>query len=107
VQQNNDSHWNHKWSALALALLLTLFLAYGQYRGGWGPMTAAPVLATAVPAAEIIVVKKKPRRKPPASLKAAAINDPAARGARLREKGEAFGGGKEQQEETSAENSGK
>jgi hypothetical protein len=35
MQQNNDAHWNHKVAALALVALLTIFLAYGQYFGGW------------------------------------------------------------------------
>jgi hypothetical protein len=45
VQQNNDSHWNHKIAALFLAALLTSFLAYAQYNGGWGarPGTTAPI----------------------------------------------------------------
>jgi hypothetical protein len=36
MQQNNDAHWNHKIAAVALAVLLTSFLAYAQYTGGWG-----------------------------------------------------------------------
>ncbi|MDD5301834.1 MAG: hypothetical protein PHS14_01890 [Elusimicrobia bacterium] len=90
-------------AGLALAALLALVLALASYRGGTAaspPAPPAPVIAPprpAVapprPAAPVAKARKKARKK----LLAKLVPPPAApvkvRGARLREKGEALGGG--------------
>jgi hypothetical protein len=102
MQQHDESRWNHKWSALALAALLTLFLAFGQYRGGGGakPPPAAPAAA---PVKSTALARPRPAAKRRAAPVAASSE--SAHGARLREKGEALGGGFEEREEAAAERS--
>jgi hypothetical protein len=104
MPQNNDSRWNHKWSALALAALLTLFLAFGRYRGNLAaqPPAAAPFKPVAAAA-----IMRRPVRPKPTLGRATAKLEAPLRGARLREKGEAFGGGREQKEESDAESTGR
>lgn len=83
-------------AGLALAALLALFLALAQYRGGSAVVPApptVPVVETTRPAAPVAKARKKARKKLVAKL----VEPPAApvkvRGARLKDKGEALGGG--------------
>lgn len=83
-------------AGLTLAGLLTLYLAFAHYRRGESPIEPAPTVpAVAAPQAPAAAVKAK--RRAPRTLTAKAPAPPAApaiaRGERLREKGEAFGGG--------------
>lgn len=89
---------------LALAALLTLILALTQYAGRSGPRPAATVVAPAVPHVPIVKAKKKALKKTVAKNSAPPIiaaemldkpDEPSKkRGAKLREPGEALGGGR-------------
>lgn len=85
-------------AGLALAALLTLFLALARYQGVAGAIpTVPPALVVAPPplppAAPIVKAKKKARKRLVAKLIAPPAAPAKVRGARLREKGEALGGG--------------
>jgi hypothetical protein len=90
---------------LALGVLLSLYWAYPQYQARWGirpPPPPAP--AAAPPQAVVPVVKAKRRvhRKPKSPVKAPesekTVSRKKVRGERLREKGEALGGGSPEKE---------
>lgn len=81
---------------VALAILLASVLAIGKGLSVTAPMPAAPPLVAAVPAppvAPIVMARKPVRRKLVARLAAPPAVTAPARGARLRDKGEALGGG--------------
>lgn len=83
-------------AGLMVAGLLTLLLALTQYRDRAGDIAPAPpvsVVAAPQPPAAVVKAKKKPRRKLTAKAPAPPPPPVKARGERLRDKGEAFGGG--------------
>lgn len=82
-------------SALTLAALLTLFLALNQYRSRSGESAPAPsALLVAPPLHAVALFKVQTKGSLVAVSKMIAPPRPAkARGAALRDKGEALGGG--------------
>lgn len=82
-------------AGLAIAVLLTVFLAIARYHGG-SPLIPTPpptpVAAPAQPAVPVVKAKKKVRRKLAAKLTVQPAAPAKVRGARLREVGEALGG---------------
>lgn len=83
-------------TALALAALLTLLMTLAHYRGGLGGSpTPSPVSIVAPPKPAVVAVKTK--KKARRLIVATRIDTPAElekpRGIRLRDKGEAMGGG--------------
>jgi hypothetical protein len=82
--------------ALALTAALALSLVLVKYRGADAPETAplaGPAMSAPPPAAATAVKKKKGPKKKPAAPAGPELTPTQARGARLRDKGEAFGGG--------------
>lgn len=82
-------------AGLAVAALLILIWAVSRHRGGGGAVpapAAAPAVAPAPPVSPPAVPMKKARRRLTAKAPPPAAPEPV-RGAMLREKGEAFGGG--------------
>lgn len=83
-------------AGLMFAGLLTLLLAFSHYRdrvGEIAPSPLIPIVAAPQPPVAVIKPKRKPRRKLTAKAPVPAAVPAKARGERLREKGEAFGGG--------------
>ena len=83
-------------SGLTLAVLLTLFLALARYRGGSAGIAKAPpapLVEAPQPAAPVVKPKSAPRRKLVAKRVKPAASPVEVRGAQLRDKGEALGGG--------------
>lgn len=83
-------------AGLMFAGLLTLFLAFSHYRDRGGesaPSPLVPLIAAPQPPVVVVKTKRKPRPKLTAKTPAPPVPTAKARGERLREKGEAFGGG--------------
>jgi hypothetical protein len=89
---------------LTLAVLVALYWAYPQYQARWGIKTPSPPAPAAALAPDVLVVKprRKAHRKPRPAPKDPAVEElvlrKKIRGARLREKGEALGGGTPEKE---------
>ena len=90
----------NRLGVLALAVLLALFWAFPQYQARWGlrpPLPPAPTVAPPPPAVSIVKAKKKAHRKTAVKITDAKLEQTVSRGKirgeRLREKGEALGGG--------------
>jgi hypothetical protein len=89
---------------LTLAVLLALYWAYPQYQARWGIKPPPPPAPAAAPPTDVSAVKpkRKARRKPRAAPKDPAVEEivlrKKIRGERLREKGEALGGGTPEKE---------
>ena len=87
--------WTGRNDGLALAALLALVLAFARYQNVSRAVPAdapAPAVAPPPPAAPLVRTKAKARRTLVAALPAKPAAPTAARGSRLREKGEALGG---------------
>jgi hypothetical protein len=99
--------WNRSLGALALAALSLALIAFVGYRGGWIASPApTPASSQASPEVAVVVVKKKSSH---AAAKKTPVEKavPYVRGQRLREKGEALGGGRDAPTEAHAQEAGR
>lgn len=95
-RENAAMNWIGKNAWLMLAVALTLFLALARRQGGSAPVPAAPpapVVEAPRPAAPVVKTRKRARKKVVAKLAEPPVEPVKVRGARLKDKGEALGGG--------------
>ena len=97
--------FKNRLGVLALAFLLTLFWAVPQIKARWTispPRPAVSAVSAPSPAAPAVRVKRKVHKKKPVDIPDKTLDETASRkkvrGERLREKGEALGGGTAEKE---------